>query len=42
MRVSEIKLSEFAVQRNDADMLSVISQAKMFVEESKQRAKNTA
>jgi hypothetical protein len=26
------ELQEFAVQRNDADMLSVVSQAKVFVE----------
>jgi hypothetical protein len=26
------ELQEFAVQRNDSDMLSVISQAKVFVE----------
>jgi uncharacterized surface protein with fasciclin (FAS1) repeats len=38
------ELQEFAVQRNDSDMLSTISQAKVFVEtqaaKSKLRAKN--
>ena len=41
------ELQEFAVQRNDSDMLGVISKAKVFVEsqgsqESKLRAENPA
>jgi hypothetical protein len=37
-----LKLQEFAVQRNDSDMLSVISQAKVLVESPAAKRVNCA